>query len=421
MIPLARLRLRLTILYLGVFTLILGLLGGGLFLTVRRQMSRQLDVSLKAATAALERAAQIREAEQANARGAVVDAVDELHVPGRTLYLFDDAGQPIKPAAAPPWIQDAARAAARDSRADREWESPDERTLRLHAERFKGNSGSGYVAVAVADRVELEDQYSSLIETFAAAALVALLLVAGGGYLLVRKSTAPVERSMDQMRRFMADAAHELRTPITLLRTRTEVALSQDREAARDATTLRAIDREAAQLGKIVGDLLTLARADAGERTIAHAPVYLDDVAAEAVEAVRTLAEQKRVAVAVGRFEEARVTGDAALVRQLLVIVLDNAVKFTPGGGQVTLDVATEDGRATVVIGDTGIGIPVEQLPRVFERFYRGDPARREADGSGLGLAIARWIADAHGARIDLASPPGGGTRVTIVFPNLTP
>ena len=402
MIPLARLRLRLTILYLGVFTLILGLLGGGLFLTVRRQMSRQLDVSLKAATAALERAAQIREAEQANARGAVVDAVDELHVPGRTLYLFDDAGQPIKPAAAPPWIQDAARAAARDSRADREWESPDERTLRLHAERFKGNSGSGYVAVAVADRVELEDQYSSLIETFAAAALVALLLVAGGGYLLVRKSTAPVERSMDQMRRFMADAAHELRTPITLLRTRTEVALSQDREAARDATTLRAIDREAAQLGKIVGDLLTLARADAGERTIAHAPVYLDDVAA-------------------GRFEEARVTGDAALVRQLLVIVLDNAVKFTPGGGQVTLDVATEDGRATVVIGDTGIGIPVEQLPRVFERFYRGDPARREADGAGLGLAIARWIADAHGARIDLASPPGGGTRVTIVFPNLTP
>src|SRR5205814_6846159 len=104
-------------------------------------------------------------------------------------------------------------------------------------------------------------------------------------------------------------------------------------------------------------------------------------------------------AVAVGRFEEARVTGDAALVRQLLVIVLDNAVKFTPGGGQVTLDVATEDGRATVVIADTGIGIPAEQLPRVFERFYRGDPARHEADGAGLGLAIARWIADAHGAR----------------------
>ena len=99
------------------------------------------------------------------------------------------------------------------------------------------------------------------------------------------------------------------------------------------------------------------------------------------------------------------------------MIVLDNAVKFTPAGGRVTLDVAAEDGRATVVVADTGIGIPPEQLPRVFERFYRGDPARREAGGAGLGLAIARWIADVHGARIELASPPGGGTRVTIIFP----
>ncbi len=417
MTPLARLRLRLTFLYLGVFTLILGLLGGGLFLTVRRQMSRQLDVSLSAATAALERAARIREQEQANARGAVVDAVDELHVPGRALYLFDMAGQPIKPATAPAWIAGAAREAAAAGRADRDVEAPDHRALRLHAERFAGTTGAGYVAAAVADRVELEDQYASLIGTFAAAAIAALLLVAGGGYLLVRKSVAPVEHSMDQMRRFMADAAHELRTPVTLLRTRTEVALGQDRDASRDAATLRAIEREAACLGEIVGDLLTLARADAGERTIALAPVYLDDVAAEAVEAMRTLAEQKRVALEVGRFEEARVTGDAALVRQLLVIVLDNAVKFTPPGGRVTLDVATDDGRASVVVADTGIGIPPEQLPRVFERFYRGDPARRETGGAGLGLAIARWIAEAHQARIDLASPPGGGTRVTIVFP----
>src|SRR2546422_2932532 len=113
--------------------------------------------------------------------------------------------------------------------------------------------------------MELEDEYSSLIETFAAAALTALLLVAGGGYLLIRKSSAPVERSMDQMRRFMADAAHELRTPITVLRTRAEVAAGQDREPTRDAATLQAIEREATRLGEITGNLLTLARADAGE------------------------------------------------------------------------------------------------------------------------------------------------------------
>jgi len=101
------------------------------------------------------------------------------------------------------------------------------------------------------------------------------------------------------------------------------------------------------------------------------------------------------------------------------VIVLDNAVKFTPGGGHVRLDVATQDGRAAVVVADTGVGIPADQLPRVFERFYRGDGARQEGEGAGLGLAIARWIADAHGARIDIASTPGAGTRVTITWPSI--
>src|SRR5207245_8324081 len=197
--------------------------------------------------------------------------------------------------------------------------------VRLYAEPFSGTTGATYVAVALADRMELEDEYASLIEAFGAAALAALLLVIVGGSLLVRKSTAPVERSMEQMRRFMADAAHELRTPITILRTRAEVAIGQERVPAQDTATLRAVERETARLGEIVEDLLTLARADAGERPVGRVALYLDDVAAEAVDAVRTLAEQKRVQVAVGTFEEAEVIGDPALVRQLLLIVLDNA------------------------------------------------------------------------------------------------
>jgi signal transduction histidine kinase len=221
---------------------------------------------------------------------------------------------------------------------------------------------------------------------------------------------------MEQMRRFMADAAHELRTPVTVLRARAEVALGQDRDAERDAASLLAMEQEADRVGAIVGDLLTLARADAGERPVAREALYLDDLAANAVESVRALAERKRVALEVGEFDEAAITGDRALVRRLLLIVLDNAIKYTPAGGHVRLDVTAADGRRSVVVSDTGIGIPADQLPHVFERFYRGEPARREAEGAGLGLAIARWITDSHGARIDIAAAQQG-TRVTIVFP----
>ncbi|HMH81237.1 MAG TPA: HAMP domain-containing sensor histidine kinase [Gemmatimonadales bacterium] len=415
--PLSRLRLQLTAWYAAVFTLVLALLGAGLFLTIRHQMSRHVDKSLRAAAAALEQAARIRETERDSARGAVVDAVDELHIPDRSLYLVDENERPIKPAEAPDWVLEATHKAVRSKHGYGSLEAPDGRELRIYAGRFTGTTGTPYIAAVVADRMELEDEYTSLIETFAAAALAALLLVAGGGYLLIRKSTAPVERSMDQMRRFMADAAHELRTPITILRTRAEVALGQGRDVVRDGATFRDMERETARLGEIVGDLLTLARADAGERPVGRMPLYLDDVAAEAVDAVRPLAEQKSVQLEVGAFDEARIAGDPALVRQLLLIVLDNAVKFTGTGGHVRLDVAADNGRATAVVADTGVGIPPEQLPHVFERFYRGDPARREADGAGLGLAIARWIADTHNARIDISSTPGTGTRVTVSFP----
>jgi signal transduction histidine kinase len=414
---LARLRLQLTLWYAGIFLSILGLLGGGLFLSARGRMSRQLDASLRSATAALVQAAHIREAEQAGAKRVLADAVDELHIPDRSLYLLDLEGKPIKPPQAPAWVADAAREAAGAGMADRDFQTPQDHIVRLHAERFAGTGGKGYVAAVVADRLELEDEYASLIRIFGAAALLALLVVAGGGYVLVRKSTAPIERSMDQMRRFMADAAHELRTPITILRTRAEVAAAREREPSRDTATFQAIERETARLGDIVGELLTLARADAGDRPVVREPLFLDDAVAGAVEAARPLAEQRRVQLEIGAFEEARISGDPALVRQLLLIILDNAIKFTAAGGRVRLDVSARDGRAAVDVTDTGIGIPAEQLPHVFDRFYRGDPARREADGAGLGLAIARWISDAHGAEIAIDSRTGAGTHVSLRFP----
>jgi signal transduction histidine kinase len=414
---LARLRLRLTLWYGGIFTLILVLLGGGIFLAVRHQLARQLDASLRTATATLQRAARIREVERARATGPVVDAVAELHIPDRDLYLLDADGAPISPRAAADWIRAVAQRAVPGRPVDLDIDLPHDQELRLHAERFTSGTGVTYVAVAIADRVELEERYASLFGVFAAAALVAVLLMAGGGYVLVRQSTAPVERSMEQMRRFMADAAHELRTPVTLLRTRADVALEQERGADRDAETLQAVAREAERIGVIVGDLLTLARADAGERPAVRDAVYLDDQAADAVESIRALAQRAGVVLEVGAFEETRITGDPVLVRRLLLILLENAVKFTPAGGRVRLDVALRDGQRSVVISDTGTGIPPVDLPHVFERFYRGESARQGVEGAGLGLAIARWIADLHGASIDIRSELGKGTRVEVSFP----
>jgi signal transduction histidine kinase len=413
--PLSALRLRLTLWYTGTFGLILLLLGGGLFWGISSQVSQRLDASLADAAKALMRAAEIREMESRHAKGNVVDAVDELHIPDRSLYLLDGAGNPVKPATVEPWVVSAARPALVRGPVDADLDTP--RELRLHAERFTVGSGTRYVAVAVANRGELEEEYASLIGAFGAGALVAVVLVAAGGYVLVRQSTAPVEAAMEHMRRFMADAAHELRTPVTVLRTRAEVALQQRRDPDDYERTLQSIAREAERLAALVGDLLLLARADAGERLLRRERLFLDDVALDAAGAARVMAQPRGVTLEMADMAEAPIEGDRQLVRQLLMIVLDNAVKFTPSGGRVRLGVVTANGHSVATIEDTGCGIPREQLPHVFERFFRGDPARGRAEGSGLGLAIARWIADAHHAQITLDSDVGRGTVVTIRFP----
>lgn len=418
---LVRLRLRLTIWYVATFSLIILLLGTGLFVVISHQLSRQLDDSLASATHNLARAARIREMEATGAHGRVIDAVDELNIPDRILYLLDLQGNPVKPTKVDDWIGEAARQAAKAGQITVQHETPGDKTLRLHALRFKLASGEELVAVAVADRVELEDRYADLITAFAGVAFAALVLVAAGGFLLVRKSTDPIERSLVFMRQFMADAAHELRTPITVLRTRTEVALQQPREAANYVSVLRGIEAEARRLGGIVDSLLVLARADAGERQLERERLFLDDIAIDAADAARLVGKQKGVEVTVDEFEEASVVGDAALIRQLLMILLDNAIKFTDAGGAVRVRVSMRDGVATFIVEDTGIGIKPEELSRLFQRFFRGETARSRTDGAGLGLSIASWIAREHGADISLSSEPGKGTKVVVTFPPVVP
>ena len=414
--PLSQLRGRLTVWYVATFCAILLLLGTGLFVVIRHQLSAQLDESLAAATKELIRAAHIREMETAQVLGPVVDAIDELHVPERSLFLLDVTGRPIKPERAPQWVQDAARAAAVHGSADAARDAAAEHTLRVHAERFRLTAGTPLIAVAMADDIELEDRYAALIAAFGVASLAALLLVAIGGSFLVRKSTLPIERSVEHMRRFMADAAHELRTPLTVIRTRAEVARQQPRTSDEYRGALSSIERETERLGGIVENLLLLSRADTGELPLKRERLYLDDIAMDATQAAHPLAQSKGVELTMSEFEEAPIEGDRTMLRQLVMILLDNSVKFTPSGGRVNVRVVNADGRPELQVQDTGPGIASEQLPHVFERFFRGDPARARSEGAGLGLSIARWIADEHGAAIGITSEQGKGTIVTVQF-----
>lgn len=412
-----RVRARLTFWYAATFSIILVFLGLGLFVAIRRQLSRQLDESLAAATLELGRVASSRQFQEQKGDSALLGAVDELRIPERTLYLLDANGNPLAPTIAEPWIRESALVAARTGIAARQFNTDDDRTLRLEARRFKTPRGRLLVAAAIADQLELEDRYADLIWAFSGAGLVAVFMVAMGGGVLARKSIAPIEATMANMRRFMADAAHELKTPIAILRTNADVALQRSRDEEGYRTALRSVEEESRRLGGIVDHLLVLARADAGERRPQRQRVFLDDIAADCLSAGRVMSQRKGVELIVDAFEETPIDADPALIRELILILLDNAIKFTPPGGKVTVHIAMTDGRPVVKIQDTGIGILPRDLPNVFQRFYRGQEDQPEQSGAGLGLSIAKWIAEEHGAEISLESERGRGTTVLVAFP----
>jgi signal transduction histidine kinase len=411
---LGRLRLRLTAWYVGTFFAILALLGVGMFAAITRQFDRELDASLRDATTELIAMVRVRGPDA---------ALRDLRVPGRTFVLADTLGRSVTGAATDPWIARVVTASLRTGTASAS-HAEGERILRALARRAQRSDGTPVVAVAISDEIEIEDRYPALIAEFGAAAFVALVLVAVGGWMLARQSTAPVERNIEQMRRFMADAAHELRTPLTVVRSRAEVALQRARTPDEYVQALHAIERETERLGGIVEDLLMLARADAGQRPIERRRIFLDDLTLDAAESARIIADRKAVRLEVEEFEEAAVNGDPTLLRQLVLILLDNAIKFTDPGGVVRVGVRADASVATLTVTDTGIGIPAEQLPHVFDRFYRGDSSRtRDAsngggsEGVGLGLSIAQWIAQQHDGSIRIESESGQGARITVQFP----
>jgi signal transduction histidine kinase len=227
---------------------------------------------------------------------------------------------------------------------------------------------------------------------------------------------ASLEEAHRAQQRFVADASHEVRAPLTAIQANLELLERvPDMPPGERQEAIGEASREARRLARLVADLLALARADAGV-TLRHQRVELERVALAALGEARHLAREQQLGVE--RLDPALVHGDPDRLTQLVLILLDNACKYTPAGGQVTLAVQRNGATVELRVSDTGVGIGPADLPHVFERFYRADPARaRDPGGSGLGLAIAQWIVQQHGGEITLASAPGQGTTVTVCLP----
>ncbi len=223
--------------------------------------------------------------------------------------------------------------------------------------------------------------------------------------------------AVGDMKQFSAALAHEIRTPLAAMRGEAELALLQARTPEDYQRTLGSQLEELDRLARLVTQLLTLARAEAGEIAVKHEPVDLSSLAEGVVQSLAPVAQARGVAMSCEAARDVRVVGDAGWLERLLLTLLDNAIKFTGAHGRICVRVARDQARPMLEVADTGIGIAPEALPHVFERFYQADPARSsETGGVGLGLSLARWIAMRHDATIEASSAPGQGTRLVVRF-----
>ena len=280
----------------------------------------------------------------------------------------------------------------------------------------KGNAG----VVLIGESVQPQEAALSLLLTLLLSIGGLALLGAGvGGLFLANRALDPARLAWSNQQRFIADASHELRTPLTLLRADAEVLLrGRERLDAEDAALLEDIVVEANRMARLSNNLLTLARLDNTSLHREHEVINLVELAQRGARRVQSLAEQSGITLQVEDIGTPYVIGDQLLLEQALLVLLDNAMKYSYSGGRVVMRTKAKNEQALLEVSDDGVGIDAEHLPHLGERFYRVDKARsREAGGTGLGLSIARRIAITHGGSLSFSSTPGHGTTVTLALP----
>ena len=479
-------RARLTLWYTLVLALVLVLLATFSYLLYGRSLAQRTDSAIVELSSAF---ATTFAAELADSSGADVpkvaarEAMLEHRFRGTVFVLFDSGGNLLASSLDLPTPVDLRMSPASDFLASpplRDFASqsnPDPAVLRTlpgtkggfraSARQITTPAGN-YTLVVLQSLHSQKELLEDIRHTFYWAIPVALLLACVGGYFLARQSLAPVaamasqarsmgaanlhdrlmvkntrdelgqlalsfnqllerlEASFEQQRRFVADASHELRTPVAILRGEAEVTLAKnDRSSAEYRETLAVLRDESQRLARIVEDLFTLTRADAGQYPLNLRDTYLDELASQSLVRARSLAAEKNITLKSSFEPELPIHADEALLGRMLLNLLDNAIKYSPPNTTVELTCRREGSVYFIRVADQGEGIPHELQPRIFERFFRADKARSRAEtesgGAGLGLSIARWIAEAHHGRLELTRSDSSGSLFTVTLPAVQP
>ena len=440
-------RARLTLWHAGVLTLIVCIFSAGILLFVEARLYTGLDAQLGQEIATIGKVYR--------------EEPDELkdlasHW-GITLFRVDEGGDIRLQTEA--WEREGLSRALQtgDSPSPLSWTAPSGRRYRVHS-----ISESSYRVAAAVEETSLLDTFWTLAIILAMGIPFAAGLAVAGGYFLAgrvlspvgamarkaREITAeslakrlPVENAQDEfgrlatvfndtlsrlqdaferLRRFTADASHELRTPLTAMRSVGEVALQNPLDAVAYRDVIGSMLEEVDRLTRLVESLLILTRADSGKVQLAPERLDVAGLAGHVIDQLRVLSDEKHQELTLRAPIRVHATGDAALIRHALTNLIHNAIKYTPTGGTITVEVNATGGRALIEVRDTGPGIPAAHRDRIFDRFYRVDAGRsREEGGVGLGLAIARWAVEANGGQIELASERTHGSSFLVILPAL--
>ncbi|MFI5176542.1 MAG: ATP-binding protein [Terriglobia bacterium] len=461
-------RTRLTLWYVGVLALVLVAFSVGVYVLLARTLYDRMDNELRSAAKATAVALVTERAEGESDQEAAGTALAELYLPVQAIAVFDAGGGLIAEKPAPGNLHSQLPTLSGiDSDTVRLFTLPEDPKRgddgrRVAVQRVSvPPTGTPYLIVVSQSFESVNEGLERMRGIFYFAVPLALTLAGMGGWFLAQKSLSPVavmseharrissanleerlpvanprdelgrlaasfnellERlntAFAQQQRFMTDASHELRTPLSVVRTAVEVTLEREhRSESEYREALMMIVEQTQRMTRLVEDMFALARADGGHEPLRCSDFCLDELLMETTRAAEVLASRKGVRIETPGFARAPYRGDVGLLRQMILNLLDNAIKYTPSGGVVRVNLQSEDSKYDLTIADTGMGIPPEAQSHIFERFFRADPARsREGSsnggGAGLGLSISRWIAEAHGGRLVLSySSPSGSAFV---------